>query len=193
MQISSIAGKLTHEELWPYVTKALDQGDFTWLDKLLNSQNASLIDLLEAHGEPKEYMDEAFAWACMVGRTGDAEILLDKGVDPYAGMKTGLAGFHYAVSSGRLGVVKMLIERNVPMNVENMYGGNVWGQALWSAVNEHKPDHAGIIEALIDAGVEIEAGTLEWWQEQDVPSEETGRRVADALRRVSPDKLKTDN
>ncbi len=193
MQIPSIAGKLTHDELWPYVTKALDQGDFTWLDKLLNSQNASLIDLLEAHGEPKEYMDEAFAWACMVGRTRDAEILLDKGVDPYAGMKTGLAGFHYAVSSGRLGVVKMLIERNVPMNVENMYGGNVWGQALWSAVNEHKPDHAGIIEALIDAGVEIEAGTLEWWQEQDVPSEETRRRVADALRRVSPDKLKTDN
>ncbi len=188
MQIPSIAGKLTHDELWPYVTKALDQGDFTWLDKLLNSQNASLIELLEAHGEPKEYMDEAFAWACMVGRTGDAEILLDKGVDPYAGMKTGLAGFHYAVSSGRLGVVKMLIERNVPMNVENMYGGNVWGQALWSAVNEHKPDHAGIIEALIDAGVEIEAGTLGWWGSQNVPSEETKRRVADTLRRVSSDK-----
>lgn len=185
MQVPSIAGKLTRDELWPYVTKALDAGDFTWLDKLLKSQNASLIELLEATGEPKEYMDEAFAWACMVGRMDNAETLLDKGVDPYAGMKTGLAGFHYAVSSGRLGVVKMLIERNVPMNIENMYGGNVWGQALWSAVHEHKPDHAAIIEALIDAGVEIEPGTLEWWEEQDVPSEGTKRRVADALRRFS--------
>lgn len=193
MQIPSIAGKLTHEELWPYVTTALDQGDFTWLDKLLISQNTSLIHLLEAHGEPKDYMDEAFAWACMVGRANDAETLLNKGVDPYAGMKTGLAGFHYAVSSGRLGVVKMLIERNVPINIENMYGGNVWGQALWSAVNEHKPDHAAIIDALIEAGVEIESGTLEWWESQNVPSEETKRRVADALRRVSSDKLITDN
>lgn len=79
------------------------------------------------------------------------------------------------------------------MNIENMYGGNVWGQALWSAVNEPKPDHAAIIEALIDAGVEIEAGTLEWWESQNVPSEETKRRVADALRRVSSDNLITDN
>jgi hypothetical protein len=184
LHIPSIAGKLTHEELWPYVTKALDAGDFTWLDKLLETQNASLIELLEAHGEPKGYMEEAFAWACMVGRIRDAEDLLNKRVDPYAGMKTGLAGFHYAVSSGRLDTVKMLIERKVPMDVENMYGGNIWGQALWSAVNEHMPEHAAIIEALIEAGVEIEPGTLEWWEEQNVPSEETKRRVGNALRRV---------
>ncbi len=193
MQIPSIAGKLTHEELWPYVAKALDAGDFTWLDKLLNSQNASLIELLEANGEPKEYMDEAFAWACMIGRTADAEILLDKGVDPYAGMKTGLAGFHYAVGSGRLDVVTILVGRNIRMDVENMYGGNVWGQALWSAVNEHKPDHAAIIEALIGAGAKIEPGTLEWWLEQNIPSTETKRRVGDALRRVTSDKLKSEN
>lgn len=183
MQITSIAGKLAHEELWPYVTKALDAGDFTWLDKLLETQNASLIELLEANGEPKEYMEEAFAWACMVGRTDDAEALLDKRVDPYAGMKTGLAGFHYAVSSGRLDTVKMLIERKVPMDIENMYGGNIWGQALWSAVNEHKAEHAAIIEALLEAGAEIEPGTLEWWEEQTIPSEETKRRVGDALRK----------
>ncbi len=183
MKIPQIPKDLSAEELWRYAVKALDGGDFTWLDRLLTTNNRSLIELLEANGEPKEYMDEAFAWACMVGRTRDAETLLDKGVDPYAGMKTGLSGFHYAVSSGRLDTVKMLIEREIPKNVvENMYGGTIWGQALWSAVHEHKESHAAIIEALIEAGAEIEPGTLEWWEEQNVPSEEAKRRVGDALR-----------
>ena len=58
------------------------------------------------------------------------------------------------------------------------------GQAFWSAVNEHKPSHAAIIDALIDAGANIESGTLEWWNEQPVPSLETKRRVAEALRKA---------
>lgn len=182
MNLPSIPSDLDPQALWRYVVKALDAGDFTWLDKLLESQNASLIDLLESNGEPTEYMGEGFAWACMVGRTSDAAALLDKGVDPYAGVKTGLSGFHYAVSSGRLETVKMLIERKIPMEVENMYGGTIWGQALWSAVNEHKDTHAEIIETLIDAGAEIEPGTLEWWNEQNVPSAETKLRVTKALR-----------
>ena len=58
------------------------------------------------------------------------------------------------------------------------------GQAFWSAVNEHKNSHAAIIEALIGAGAVIEPGTLEWWTEQRVPSPQTKRRVAEALRRA---------
>lgn len=38
-------------------------------------------------------MNEAFAWACFIDRTEDAEPLLDKGVDPAKSDKTGLAGF----------------------------------------------------------------------------------------------------
>ncbi len=181
MRIRETTATLSADELWRYAVEALDAGDFTWLDRLLRSQNASLIDLLEANGESKEQMGEAFAWACMVGRTKDAETLLDKGVEPYAGMKTGLSGFHYAVSSGRLETVKMLIRRGVRMEVENMYGGTIWGQALWSAVNEYKSSHAEIIAALIDAGVEIEVGTLDWWRQQDVPSDETKQAVEGML------------
>ena len=182
MQVPEITGTLTQDELWPYVVKALDHGDFTWLDKLLRSQDASLIELLKANGEPTNEMNEAFAFACMVGRTDDAEALLDKGVDPYAGMKTWLAGPHWAVSSGQLETVKMLLRRNVPMNIENRYGGTMLGQAFWSAVNEHKSTHAEIIEKLIEAGAEIEPGTLEWWEQQEVPSAETKERVAEALK-----------
>jgi hypothetical protein len=64
-----------------------------------------------------------------------------------------------------------------------MYGGTVLGQALWSAVYEHKQSHGEIIEALVRAGAHLEPGTLEWWNKQDVPSTETKRRVADVLRR----------
>src|SRR6266436_3806841 len=101
----------------------LDAGNYTLLAELLDQHKSSLIDLLVAAGEPKVPMEQAFTWACMLGRTSDVEFLLDKGVDPLAGNNTGLNGFHYAASGGHLDVVKLLIERNVPMEVRNMYGG----------------------------------------------------------------------
>jgi hypothetical protein len=57
------------------------------------------------------------------------------------------------------------------------------GQALWSAIHEHERTHAEIIEVLISGGAKIHPGTLEWWEQQDVPSSETKERVTTALRR----------
>ena len=111
--------------------------------------------------------------------------LLDHGVDPVAGMRSGMNGFHYAASCGQLDVVKVMIDRKVPMEIVNRYGGTVLGQALWSAIYEHGSTHAEIIEALISAGARIDPGTAEWWEQQDVPSAETKDRVATALRRAS--------
>jgi ankyrin repeat protein len=130
-----------------------------------------------------ELLAEALSCACLLGRTETARYFIDAGVDPYAGMKTGLAGPHYAVSGGHLDIVKMLIEREIPLEIKNVYGGTMLGQALWSAVNEHKPSHADTIEILINAGAEIEPGTLEWWMEQVVPYAETKMRVSYVLRR----------
>ncbi len=137
----------------------LDKGNYSLLEDLLNQHHSSLMDLLVAAGEPKVPMERAFAWACMLGRTSDAAFLLEKGVDPLAGNNTGLNGFHYAASSGHLDVVKLLIEWKVPLEVTNMYGGTVLGQAVWSAINEARADHIAIVEALLDAGANIdEAG-----------------------------------
>jgi hypothetical protein len=36
-----------------------------------------------------------------------------------------------------------------------MYGGTVLGCAVWSAVYEPRPDHAPIIEALLEAGADV--------------------------------------
>jgi hypothetical protein len=131
------------------------------------------MDLLVAAGEPKVPMEQAFTWACMLGRTSDAAFLLNKGADPLAGNDTGLNGFHYAASSGHLNVVKLLIERKVPLEVTNMYGGTVLGQAVWSAINEPRADHVAIIEALLDAGARVEAA--------DYPT--GNERVDEVLRR----------
>lgn len=174
--------------LFRYAVAAMERGDFSALESMVGGAERfddQVMDWYEKglfESEP-ETLWEVFSAACMLGYDKTVAYLLDKGVDPYAGMRTGLAGFHYATSSGRLNVVKALIDRQVPMEIKNMYGGTVFGQALWSAVNEYTPDHAAIIEALIDAGAGIEPGTLEWWEQQDVPSDETKMRVADALRK----------
>jgi len=100
---------------------------------------------------------QAFTCACMLGRTTVAAFILDKGIDPTRGSETGQTGFHYAVSGGHLDTAKLLIERKVPLEVKNMYGGTVLDQALWSAIHEPKPDHAIIIEHLIAAGANVHA------------------------------------
>lgn len=160
----------------------LEAGNFTRLESLLLENKISIVELLDTAGRPQEYVDEAFTWACMLGRTADAEAVLNLGANPEAGMKTGLAGAHYAASGGWLDTIRMIIRRKVPLETVNIYGGTVFGQAMWSAVNEHTPDHAAIVEALIEAGATVEPGYSQWWEEQDVPSKETKQRIAAALR-----------
>lgn len=174
--------------LFRYAIAAMWRGDFTALEHAVGGCGAfdeQIIDWYEKgyFDDEPETLAEVFSAACMLGHAKTAGFLLDHGVDPYAGMKTGLSGFHYAASSGRLGVIKLLIERGVPMEVRNMYNGTVLGQALWSAINEYTPEHAEIIERLIEAGATVEDGTLEWWEKQKVPNAETRARVASALRR----------
>lgn len=175
---------ITQDELWRRTADALDKGDFTLLDDLLNEYGASIIDILEENGQPKDLLGEAFAWACFTGRTHDAEILLDKGVDPADSIKTGLAGFHWAANRGHLDTVNLLIARHAPLEQINMYGGSVLNCSLYSIVHEHKESHADIIEALITAGAAIDPGTLDWLENQNVPSPEAKRQVAEALKKA---------
>lgn len=175
-------------DLWKETLRHLDEGNFTALQEMLGGPDGFDEQMIDWHkagkfaGQP-DALAEAFTCACMVGRVTTAEYLLDNDVDPLAGTKTGLNGFHYAASSGRLTVIKLLIERGVPMEIENMHGGTVFGQALWSAVHEHKPTHAEIAELLLDGGATVERGTTEWWADQNVPDSATKNRILAALKR----------
>lgn len=174
------------DKLWQRAVIDLDEGNFSRLQDALGGPEGFDRQILEWHREGRfgghdEILAEALSCACMLGRTETARFLLDAGLDPYSGMKTGLAGPHYAVSGGHLDILEMLTERKILLEIKNQYGGTLLGQALWSAVNEHKSTHAAIIELLIDSGAKIEPGTTEWWQGQDVPSPETKQRVLDAL------------
>ena len=121
------------------------------------------LDLVQRffNEDPTQH-EEAFIRACQFGHNSIAEFLLDQGVDPTAQANVGQTGFHYAAHSGQLETVKMLIARKAPLEVKNMYGGTVLGQALWSAYNEPQKDHLAIIDTLIAAGAQIHPDWNEW-------------------------------
>ena len=177
------------DELWKQAVRDITDGDYFRIEETLGGGDAfddQIIDWFD-HGyfenEP-EALAETVTCASFLGRARVVAHLLDKGVDPLAGMRSGMNGFHYAASCGQLEVVKVMIERKVPMEIVNRYGGTVLGQALWSAIHEHEKTHAEIIEALISGGAKIQPGTSEWWEQQNVPAAETKDRVAAALRRA---------
>jgi len=131
----------------------------------------------------KTQMDSGFFWACEYGRTRVVDFLLKKGADLRAGENTGLTGLHWAVVGGQLGTIRMLLERGAPLEVKNVYGGTVLGQALWSAINgDPGIDYVPIIKRLIDAGAEIPKGSLSWL-EYAGRSSVVKARIAEVLRR----------
>ena len=185
--ISAVDGHSEKSILFCYAIAAMDRGDFSALESAIGTEHFydQIVEWFESgkFDSERETLNEILSAACMLGQTRTAEFLIDHGVDPYAGMRSWLAGPHYAVSSGRLDTLKMLLEKNVPLEIENKYGGTLLGQALWSAINEHTETHAEIVERLIEAGALVWLETLEWWKAQDVPDRETKERIKKALAR----------
>ena len=128
-------------------------------------------------------MNAGFLWACEYGRTSVVDFLIQKGADLRAVENTGLTGLHWAVVGGQLETIKLLLERGAPLEVKNVYGGTVLGQALWSAIHgDAGVDYVPIIETLIEAGAEIAPGSL-GWLEGEGGSSKAMARIAEVLRR----------
>lgn len=127
--------------------------------------DASLIPLPGDANEARVQVEQAFISACQYGRNSICEFMLDHGVDPAAQANIGQTGLHYAAHYGQLRTVNMLIQRGAPLEVKNMYGGTVLGQALWSAFNEPHKDHLAIVEALIAFGAKIDPNWTKWIEE----------------------------
>lgn len=132
----------------------------------------------------KAQTENGFLWACEYGRNNVVEFLLGQGVDLRAKGNTGLTGLHWAIVGGQLDTIRLLLERGVPLEERNVYGGTALGQALWSVLNNDPGiDYVPIIEMLLQAGAEIEPGTLAWLARQDGRSAAAKARVEEVLRR----------
>jgi ankyrin repeat protein len=172
------------DDLFDQAEVLLDEGSFTATGNLLGEGFDRLLIEWQKFGRfegKDEMLAEAFTCACFEGRSKSVAYLLEHGVDANGGNKTGLNALHWASNRGHRETVKLLLEKGADTESVNMYGGTVLGQVLWSAVNEPNDSHAKIIEVLIDAGAAVESGTLDWWNEQDVPSAETKRLIAETL------------
>jgi len=67
----------------------------------------------------------------------------------------GYTGTHYAVMSGSVETVKLLLRRNPPLDGKTTHGRSVLFHALWSATRGDLDAHVPIIEALIAAGAKV--------------------------------------
>jgi len=110
-------------------------------------------------GATPAQVETGFLWACEYGRNNVVEFLLDKGLDPCTKANTGLTGLHWAIVGGQLETIHLLLKRGAPLEERNIYGGTALGQAVWSAENNAEPkvDYVPIIQALVDAGADMEA------------------------------------
>ena len=144
--------------------QGLHRGDFSRLEPLFGGDSGGAhrrAQIIRWHeegrfrNEPKP-LAEALTCACFLGRTDVAEYLLTHGIDPSGGAGTGLNAFHWAANRGQLEAVRLLIRWKAPLGTRSMYGGNVVDTAVWSAINEPRPEHLHIIEELLKAGACLE-------------------------------------
>ncbi len=140
--------------------QGLGAGDFSRLEALFHDQVGRQAQIVEWHKEGRfrnepRALAEALTCACFLGRTNVATYLLNEGLDPSGGAGTGLNAFHWAANRGQLESVRLLIRWKAPFEPRSMYGGNVLDTAVWSAINEPRPNHLQIIEELLKAGARI--------------------------------------
>lgn len=157
--------KENNDPIFRAAIRDLEEGNFSRLEPLfrnLASSSRATCQIIEWYdlgyfkNEPKA-LNEALTCACFNGCTSVAKFLMDRGVDPLAGFGTGMNGFHWAANRGQLETVKLLAERKVQMEVENMYGGTVLGCTVWSAVHEPRAGQMEVAEALLIAGANVDA------------------------------------
>jgi len=137
----------------------------------------------------KAQLQSALRCACEYGRTSVVEFLLNKGADLREQDGNGQTGLHLAALAGHLDTVKLLLERQAPLELKNVWGGTVLGNVLWAAVH-HDPnvDYVPIVEAVLKAGAKVDPMFLIGWPRQNpldpsakAPIEELLRRQRDVV------------
>ena len=115
----------------------------------------------------------------MHDRIGVVKLLLRKGVNPAARDFRQWTSLHWAAHYGYTEMVRLLLEWKAPLEVANEFGGTPLNQTIWTTLHERfLPEHVLIIEMLIKAGAQVDAG----WMGQHV-YRRLNPRVAELLSR----------
>ena len=114
---------------------------------------------------PRAQIELALVWACKFGRGPVAKFLLDQGVDPAARDDNAMTALHWAAAGRYLDLVMLLLEKGVPLEVENTWGGTVLDSTVFFALNNPRTTpgssqgYPAVIEALLVAGARAAAVT----------------------------------
>ena len=169
----------TSENLTPQeAAEGLLRGDFSRLAPLFGdpaqpeTASGPIVTWLEAgtFAATPNVLAEALTCACWLGQIGVATRLLERGVDPAAGMGTGLSALHWAANRGQRAAVELLVAWGAPLEQRSMYDGTALGTAVWAACHEPRGDQLGVIRTLLAAGADPRAA--------DYP---TGNATLDAI------------
>jgi hypothetical protein len=149
------------EPIFRDAVRGLIRGDFSRLEPLFLETAGAPPRMIAWHGagrfgDEPHALAEALTAASFLGRVDVAEYLLAHGVDSSGGNGTGLNALHWAANRGQLDAVQLLIRRGAPLETRSMHGGTVLGTAVWSAINEPRPQHLAIIELLLEAGARVQ-------------------------------------
>ncbi len=157
---------------------AAGTGQIDLVKKIFNGAGGLYPEVTDAQ------LETALMWACEYGHNDIVAFLLEKGADLNALGQTGLTGLHWAVAGAHPDTIRLLLGYGASLEIKNVYGGTALGQALWCLVNNDRgTDYIPIIELLLEAGAQIEPGTIEWVERQEFLSLTTRVRVAEILRK----------
>lgn len=102
---------------------------------------------------PEANVAWAFVVAAATGHARVVDFLSRRGVDPGARAMAGLTALHWAVVSGHLDVVDLLLGREAPLeDADNYHHATVLGCAVWAVQNGTHPHRLAIVERLLSAG-----------------------------------------
>ena len=105
-----------------------------------------------------KHLNEGFLFACRYGHTSVVEFLIENSADLAAHARDGQTGLHLAAMGVHSDTMYVLLKRNAPLEAENVYGGTVLGQTLWSAAHDPDPDrYIAVLDALVAAGARVPA------------------------------------
>lgn len=106
--------------------------------------------------DAKGQIEMALVWACRFGRSGVAQLLLDRGVDAASKDNDSMTALHWASSQGLIEIMETLLMRGAPLEVRNTWGGTVLDSTAWFATNAPTAgvDYPRVIERLLEAGAD---------------------------------------